>query len=132
MIVRLKAVTLFFLLGAVFATATGCSGASSSAMQETYPATGIGPATLELHNLSHEQILFVFMSPVSQEYWGSDLLGADVLQVGQSFIITSIETGEWDIRVVDSSGNHKEFREQDFDAGGGYRLEVTHTDWIHD
>jgi hypothetical protein len=111
---------------------TGCPGSSSPQIRELQPATGVGPATMEIVNASNEQILFVFMSPASEDFWGADLLGADVLQIGQTFILTNIEAGSWDIRFVDYSGNYKEYYDVDFDAGGYYRLTVTHTDWFHD
>jgi hypothetical protein len=107
----------------------GCGGTSSPSMVSTQDPTGVGPAMMEVNNLSAESIYYIYMSPSAQSTWGTDLLDSSVLYVGSTFTITSITAGYWDIRVVDSSGNYKEFYNNYFEAGGYYWVDVTSDGW---
>ena len=80
---------------------------------------------MEVNNLSNESIYAIFMSPSAQSTWGADMLGGSVLYVGSTFTITGVAAGYWDIRLVDSSGNHKEFYNNYFEAGGYYWVDVS-------
>jgi hypothetical protein len=109
----------------------GCGGSSGGgqAAATMRPPTGVGPATLQLVNASNEAIYYIHMSPTAQSTWGPDLLGSQVLQRGQSFTISNITPGQWDLRVIDASQNYKEWRGEYLEAGGAYSLEVTSGGW---
>lgn len=119
---------LAFLLmfGLVFGAA--CGGGSQGRTGQTQPSTSGGSELLVI-NSSAEPIFYIYMSPSAQTTWGPDLLGSEVLMIGQTFTITGLTPGAWDIRVVDQSGNYKEFYNQRIGAGQVYTLEVTSTGW---
>jgi len=110
----------------------GCGGGGGGGAQSTVVAqpTGSGPATLRIANVSNEAIYYIHMSPTSQNTWGPDLLGNQVLQRGQVFTISNIGPGYWDVRVVDRSGNRKEWYNQFFEAGGSYEVQVDADGWM--
>ena len=131
------------LAAALALVSLGCVGAgtSSSGAQEPGQAqegqyavqirqpTGVGPASMQIANHSNEAIYYIYMSPSAQSTWGQDLLGNQVLQPGQSFTLSNIGPGQWDLRVVDSSGNSKEWRGAQLQAGGAYSVEVGSGGW---
>lgn len=94
------------------------------------PVAGGAPATLMINNISAEPIHYIYMSPSAQNTWGPDLLGeSTVLDVGQSFTIQNIVGGQWDVKIVDGSGNCKLFWNQSFASGGVYTLDVGSEEW---
>lgn len=95
--------------------------ASSTAQQAT--------ATLAITNSSNEGIFFVYLSPSSDSSWGTDRLGNDVLHRGGTLTLSNIPPGQWDLRVVDASGNYKEWFRQEFNSGGSYTLSVDGSNW---
>lgn len=104
-----------------------CGGGGASVTRSE--ATGVGPATVYVNNTSNESFYYIYMSPTSQSTWGPDLLGSSTLSVGQSFMISNIGEGYWDIKVVDSSGNTKEVRDLWAGAGGVYDWFIDAYDW---
>ena len=62
-------------------------------------------ATVKVINQSKWEIHHLFLSSSSDEEWGPDQLGEDVLAKGDSFTITSIPCDEYDIKVVDEDGD---------------------------
>ncbi len=117
-------------IGLALSAITACGAAPGVVADQ--PATGSGPATVLIRNGSNESIYYIQMSPVSQSTWGEDLLGDNVLARGQTFQLTNVTPGAWDLRVTDASGNYKEWRDQRLDAGGTYTLDVGSGDWHHD
>lgn len=84
---------------------------------------------LVLVNNSSEAIFVIQMSPSSNIDFDVDLLGSETLMIGASFRITGIGPGYWNIRVLDSSGNKKEFYRQHFDGSGAYHLVIDSHGW---
>lgn len=117
----------FVVFAALFSIA--CGGAPSGSARELSPPTGQGPATVNVINSSNEAIHYIHMSPSAQDTWGSDLLGANVLMPGQSILLTGVGQGNWDIRLVDGSGNVKEYYGEWVAAGGAYELIVDSYNW---
>lgn len=127
------------LCAALFTFATfGC--ASSQQPSQPAPQTQSPPPSqdhgryvtgsdLVLVNNSAEPIYYIQMSSSANPSWGDDLLGADVLMVGASFRITGISAGLWDLRVIDSSGNKKEYHRQNFDGRNGYHIVIDSYGW---
>jgi hypothetical protein len=62
-------------------------------------------ATVKVINQSKWEIHHLFLSSSTEEEWGPDQLGEDVLAKGDSFTITDIPCDEYDIKVVDEDGD---------------------------
>jgi hypothetical protein len=122
---------LLTMVGALFVLGCGgSSGGGGGQYASTVSApTGVGPASLQLVNRSNESIYYIHMSPTAQSTWGPDLLGNQVLGRGQTFTLSNISPGQWDLRVVDASQNAKEWRGAYFEAGGVYNIEISAGGW---
>ena len=81
-----------FLLVLVLAASIGTAGCGED---DTFDAT------LTVNNASSYSILEFYLSPASQATWGSDLLGSDILEPGDSFILNGIDCDDYDIRMID-------------------------------
>ena len=62
-------------------------------------------ATVKVINQSKWEIHHLFLSSSSDEEWGPDQLGEDVLAKGDSVTLHSIPCDEYDIKVVDEDGD---------------------------
>jgi hypothetical protein len=71
--------------------------------------------SFNLVNRSGQDITEIYVSPVSEPYWGRDLLGADVLPNGRAFPVRlpPARGCRQDIRVVYADGRPEERRDQD-------------------
>lgn len=118
----LRLATAFALSGVLLTTACASGGGGRV-------VSSGNPASVVIVNNSNETIFRIHMSPRSQPNWGPDHLGSSVLSRGQSFTLTNVAAGRWDIRIVDRSGNYKEFRNQQFNAGRSYTLRVNSGGW---
>lgn len=108
--------------GATTAPAGGTSGGGGSSY------TG-ATAQVSLVNESSAPIFQVYMSSSAQTSWGDELLNGRVLQPNQSFDLTGVAPGVWDIRVVDRDGLWKEFYSQQVNPNGNHRLVITSDEW---
>lgn len=64
-----------------------------------------GDLTLEITNQSGVEIWYVYISPAEAEEWGEDWLGGeDAIADGETYIITGIPAGTYDVRAEDPSG----------------------------
>ncbi|MBI5499730.1 MAG: hypothetical protein HY907_05775 [Deltaproteobacteria bacterium] len=94
------------------------------------PPVVAAPASLVITNYSAEAVYYIHMSQSSNPSWGPDLLGSsDTLAVGQSFTITGVAPGQWDVAVYDSSGNCKLFMQEWFESNTSYTLDVDSQEW---
>jgi len=62
-------------------------------------------ATVKVINQSKWEIHHLYLSSSTEEEWGPDQLGEDVLTKGDSMTITDIPCDEYDIKVVDEDGD---------------------------
>ena len=69
------------------------------------PASAQSTHTLTLLNNSGYDIYEIHMSSINDDSWESDLLGRHVLATGNSFEITNITSGRYDIKLVDQDGD---------------------------
>ena len=69
------------------------------------PAIAQSTHTLTLQNNSGFDIYEIHMSSVNDDSWEPDLLGRHVLSTGNSFDITDITSGRYDIKLVDEDGD---------------------------
>ncbi len=121
-----KSLSLPFVLLILTGALSACGG---GVIADRGTGTGTGPATIWVHNDSNESIYYIYMSPSSESVWGGDLLGSNVLHTGSTFQLYNVPEGSWDIRVVDSSGDVKEFYGEWVSAGGEYDLVVDAYNW---
>lgn len=47
----------------------------------------------------------MYFSPASQSGWGSDYLGDEVLEKGDSLTLSDVEAGTRDVMIVDEDGD---------------------------
>jgi len=98
------------------AAAASPSRAGADAGSARAPAQAAVDTTVEIRNRSSEPILYIFVSPVSSDKWGSDLLGQDTLVAGRSFTARPpVSQGcRFDVMVEYLSGKKEEKRDQNF------------------
>lgn len=58
-------------------------------------------ANVAVENQSSWEIHEVYFAPSSQEDWGEDHLGDEVLMPGMTLTLSGVTAGKWDVRVVD-------------------------------
>jgi len=89
---------------------------SADAGSARAPAQAAVDTTVEIRNRSSEPILYIFVSPVSSDQWGSDLLGQDTLASGRSFTVrpAASQGCRYDVMVEYQSGKKEEKRDQNF------------------
>jgi len=117
------------LLGALALTGVLLTAGCASGGGGHMTGASAGTAEVVIFNNSNETVYRIFMSPATDDSWGPDQLGNDVLAVGSSFRLTGIAPGDWDLKIVDRSGNHMEFRHQRLRAGRVYTLKVESSGW---
>lgn len=58
-------------------------------------------AEVKVTNESSWNINEVYFAPSSQDDWGPDHLGEEVLETGMTLTLTGVTAGKWDVRLVD-------------------------------
>ena len=58
-------------------------------------------ATLEIINESGVDIWYIYISPSKSDSWGEDWLGDDIIRAGDTYVITGIPEGVYDVLVED-------------------------------
>jgi len=64
--------------------------------------TVVSTVTLEIINDSGTDIWYVYLSPSTSDQWGNDRLGDDFIADGDSFTLTDIPFGTYDVRAETS------------------------------
>ena len=91
---------------------------SGQADSPTYISTGSGNCEFALRNdLEHLSIWNVYCSPSDSDSWGEDWLQASILGSGSEMGIW-LESGVYDIRIVDSDDNMYTLWEIELDEDG--------------
>jgi len=82
--------------------------ACGSSQQEIGTTARLGGSNTQIrivNDLGRYTIRYVYISPASDDSWGTDRLGSsEVLRVGQSKT-WDIDAGNWDLRVKDEDGD---------------------------
>ena len=65
-------------------------------------------ASLEITNHSGVDIWYVQISPVKSDQWGDDWLGDAIIYDGETYVITDIPEGKYDVRALDENENQVE------------------------
>ncbi len=112
----------------VMAGLAGCAHRAGTYGVSTSVAPNASNAAVTIVNSSRESIFYVYISPTSQNTWGADQLGRNTILVGHNWRFT-MNPGEWDIKVVDRSGNYKVFAKQILNAGQAYTLTIDAEGW---
>ena len=60
---------------------------------------------VQVVNSSSYTIGYLYISPTSSSDWGPDQLGSYVIEPGETFTVTDIEVGSYDIMVQDLAHN---------------------------
>jgi hypothetical protein len=78
------------------------------------PALAQGDPSFNLVNRSGQPINEIYVSPVTEQFWGRDLLGADVLPDGRAFPVRIAPAAgcRHDVRVVYADGRAEQRRDQ--------------------
>lgn len=84
------------------------------------PAFAAKHATVKVVNQSKWEIHHLFLSSSSDEEWGDDQLGEDVLAKGDSITLTDIDCDTYDIKVVDEDGDECIIEEVDLCRDNSY------------
>lgn len=79
---------------------TGAAGCTTDE-----PGGGGGGASLTIDNESSYSFIEINISPVNQTSWGSDLLGAEILEPGDTFLVSEIDCDIYDIRLIDEDSD---------------------------
>lgn len=87
------------------------------------PARGGCEAELQVVNASSRTVDRVFLARLSQEGWGHDRLGQEVLRPGRSVRYRGTAPGAQDLRVIWADGHAAELRQVDPCATGTVRVE---------
>jgi hypothetical protein len=58
-----------------------------------------------LQNNSAWSIYELYVSPTSESQWGPDQLGTEVVSIGESYELTGVPCGSYDIKLVDEDGD---------------------------
>jgi len=67
-------------------------------------ACGGGDSSLTINNDSSYTLFEINLAAIDDPNWGPDLLGGNVLDPGDSLVITDIDCDTYDVRVVDDTG----------------------------
>ena len=62
-------------------------------------------ATIKIENKSSWEIHEIYFAPSSQEDWGDDHLGKQVLKTGMTLSLTSVNPGKWNVRLIDEDAD---------------------------
>jgi hypothetical protein len=64
-------------------------------------------------NGTDQPVREIYVSSLQTQNWGDDLLGANVLAPGQTFLVTPSAAGLYDVRVVMMNSQASELRQVD-------------------
>lgn len=78
--------------------------------------------SLTLENQSKFDVHELYFSPINENNWGPDQLGDEVIASGESFTLTKIAKGDYDVKIVDEDGDACEIKEVDFRATEHFTL----------
>jgi hypothetical protein len=93
----------------------GCGG-GGAAEPAPAPATTGGTAvaaqggSLQVNNGSSYAIHYLYMSSTAESTWGPDQLGSSVIGAGESFTLSNVPCGNYDVKLVDEDGDECELR----------------------
>jgi hypothetical protein len=78
--------------------------------------------SLEFENQSSWEIHELYFSEADESSWGPDQLGSEVIESGETFELTKIDKGDYDVKIVDEDGDSCEIRDVDFTSSEHFTL----------
>lgn len=99
-----------------------------AALVTVFSLSAIAASTVQMVNNSGWELHEIYFSPASQDEWGDDHLGDEVLEQGDSLTISGVSDGKWDIRLVDEDGD--ECTLEDVHITASERWEITEDDLL--
>ncbi len=78
--------------------------------------------SLELVNRSNWDIHELYFSPADQKSWGPDQLEDEIIKHGETFKLTKISKGNYDVKFVDEDGDSCEVEDVDFTSSERFVL----------
>lgn len=111
------------------ATTTATTGATSSGDTATVAAPSTD-SSIRFTNSSAWTIRELYLSPVSESRWGADQLGAHVIHTGESYTLTGIPCGSYDVKLVDEDGDVCEVRNTNICAENS-GVDISSQDLLH-
>jgi len=67
--------------------------------------TGGTGGGLYVYNYSSSTICYLYISPSTNQYWGDDWLGSDVISTNTYYLFTNVPSNTYDLQAQDCSGN---------------------------
>ena len=83
-------------------------------------SAGKKKATVKVINQSKWEIHHLYLSSSTDDEWGPDQLGEDVLAKGDSITLTNIDCNTYDVKVVDEDGDECVIEEVDLCGDASY------------
>jgi len=78
--------------------------------------------SLKFVNQSKWEIHELYFSPSDEKSWGPDQLGDDVIEHGQTFTLSKIAKGTYDVNIVDEDGDACVVEDVDFASSESFTL----------
>lgn len=78
--------------------------------------------SLKFENKSKWEIHELYFAPADEKTWGPDQLEDEVIEVKETFTLTKISKGNYDIKIVDEDGDVCEVADVDFRASEHFVL----------
>ena len=78
---------------------------------------------VEITNNSDWSLTHLFISSVDQEEWGEDQLGDKIIETGDSFTLTGVPCGTYDVKLRDEDGDECEVADVDICGDGGWTID---------
>ena len=76
-----------------------------SCQAETAATAKPTQASITIKNQSAWEITRLYLSPVTDQDWGPDQLGTEVISTGGSFDLTDIPCASYDVKLIDEDGD---------------------------
>ena len=78
---------------------------------------------VNISNESDWSLTHLYISSVNQQEWGEDQLGDKVIGTGESFTLTGVPCGTYDVKLRDEDGDECEVADVDICGNGGWTIE---------
>lgn len=79
-------------------------------------------ATIKIENNSSWEIHEIYFAPSSQDDWGDDHLGEQVLKPGMNLTLTGVTPGKWDVRLVDEDKDECVVKDQKISTSESFSI----------
>lgn len=94
-----------------------------SSLALLFTAASASALSLSIKNESDWEIHELYFQETSSDEWGPDQLGKDVIKKGDTFTLTKIDKGKYDMKIVDEDGDSCEVPNVDFTASESFTLD---------